>query len=138
MDTVRFRAFALAVLLALPRAVGAEESSSLPDAGDLVLRQLEALRAHDFAAAYALASMELRRNFSRAEFEWMVKRAHPEIAGSEFAVVVRTHSAGDYLYVTAKVRGRNGQNVEVLYEVVQEKGLWKVNALSTRRDDGLL
>mgnify|MGYP003394218760 CR=1 FL=1 len=138
IETVRFRAFALAVLLALPLAVGAEESNPPPDAGDLVLRQLQALRAHDFAAAYALASMELRRNFRRAEFEWMVKRAHPEIASSDFAFVVRTHSAGDYLYVTVKVRGRNGQNVEALYEVVQEKGLWKVNALSTRRDDGLL
>ncbi len=138
IETVRFRALTLAVLLALPLAVAAGESNPAPDAVDLVLRQLEALRAHDFAAAYALASTELRRNFSRAEFEWMVKRAHPEIDGSDFAFVVRTHSAGDYLYVTVKVHGRNGQNVEALYEVVQEKGLWKVNAVSTRRDDGLL
>ena len=125
-------------LLVLPLVVGAEESATGTEAADLVIRQIEALRVHDFAAAYALVSSELRRNFTRAEFEWMVKRAHPEVAGSDFAFVVRTHDAGDYLYVTVKIHGRNGRNVEALYEMVREKGAWRVNALSTRPDEGLL
>ena len=138
IDAVRTATFLLA-LLVLPLAVGAEESASANEAADLViLRQIEALRVHDFGAAYALVSAELRRNFTRGEFEWMVRRAHPEVASSDFAFVVRTHDAGDYLYVTVKVRGRNGQNVEALYEMVREVGVWRVNALSTRRDDGLL
>ena len=127
------------VLLALATTVRAQEPSS-PNgaAADLVLRQIAALRAHDFAEAYTLASTELRRHFTPGEFEWMIKRAHPEVASSVYAFVVRTHEAEGYTYVTVKVQGRNGENVEALYEMVRERGHWKVNALSTRRDDGLL
>ncbi len=126
-----------AVLLALAVAAPAQEPSE-NEAADLVLRQLAALRAHDFGQAYAFASTELRRNFTRSEFEWMVKRAHPEVASSAQAFVVRTHEVAGFAYVTVKIQGRNGQNVEALYEMVREKGQWKVNALSSRRDDGVL
>lgn len=116
----------------------ADEAVPAGDAAALVMRQLAALRAHDFAAAYALASKELRRHFSRGEFEWMVKRAHPEIASSAYAFVVRTHEAGGYLYVTVKVHGKNGKDVEALYELVREGDVLKVNAVSSRRDAGTL
>jgi ABC-type transporter MlaC component len=127
-----------AVLLALTVAAPAQEPLPADDAADLVLRQLAALRAHDFGQAYAFASAELRRHFTRSEFEWMVKRAHPEVASSSHAFIVRTHEAAGFAYVTVKIQGRNGQNVEALYEMVREKGQWKVNALSSRRDDGVL
>jgi len=127
------------LVLALALGVAAaDEAAPAREAAELVMRQLAALRAHDFGAAYALASAELRRHFSRGEFEWMVKRAHPEIASSAYAFVVRTHEAGGFLYVTVKVRGRNGTNVEALYEIVREGGALKVNAVSSRRDEGVL
>ena len=126
------------VLLASTTTVRAQEPSSSNGAADLVLRQIAALRAYDFAEAYAFASTELRRHFTPGEFEWMIKRAHPEVASSAYAFVVRTHEAEGFTYVTVKVQGRNGENVEALYEMVRERGAWKVNALSTRRDDGLL
>ena len=47
-------------------------------------------------------------------------------------------SSAGFAYVTVKVHGRNGQDVEALYEMVREKGQWKVNALSSRRDEGVL
>ena len=47
----------------------------------------------------------------------MVKRAHPEVASSAYAFVVRTHETAGFAYVTVKVQGRNGQNVEALYEM---------------------
>jgi hypothetical protein len=108
------------------------------DAAGVVMKQIEALRDRDFAAAYALASRELRRHFSRGEFEWMVKKAHPELASSAYAFVVRTHEAGGFLYVTVKVHGRNGKDVEALYEIVREGDALKVNAVTSRRDDGVL
>jgi len=126
------------VLLASTTTVRAQEPSPPSGAADLVLRQIAALRAHDFAEAYTFASTELRRHFTPGEFEWMIKRAHPEVASSVYAFVVRTHDAEGFTYVTVKVHGRNGENVEALYEMVRERGHWKVNALSTRRDDGLL
>ena len=130
------------VLAALAGALGGGRGEAAEDAqggaAELVMQQLNALRAHDFEAAYALASKELRRHFSRAEFEWMVKRAHPEIASSAYAFVVRTHEAEGYVYVTVKVHGRNGTDVEALYELVREGTAFKVNAVSSRRDEGVL
>jgi hypothetical protein len=131
-------ALAVGLLLALAPGARAADAVLATEAVDLVLRQLAALRAHDFAGAYALASVELRRHFSRGEYEWMVKRTQPEIASSAYAFVVRTHESGGYLYVTVKVHGKNGQDVEALYEVVREGEALKVNAVSSRRDDGVL
>jgi hypothetical protein len=105
---------------------------------DLALHQIAVLRSHDFAAAYALGSGELRRNFSRGEFEWMLRRAHPEVASSSSAVVVRTHESNGYVYVTLRVVGRNGKSVEALYEMVREAEAWKVNAVSSRPGDSTL
>jgi hypothetical protein len=131
----------LALLLALAPAVPpARADRPLPgdEPAALVLRQIEALRAHDFGRAYALASRELRRNFTRGEFEWMVKRAHPEVASSTSAVVVRTNESGGFVYVTVHVHGRNGRRVEALYECVRERDGWKVNALSSRPGEGTI
>jgi len=127
---------ALTLWLTLSSVAAAQEPGG--EAAELALKQIAALRAHDFTSAYALVSTEFRRHFSPREYEWMVKRAHPEVASSEFAFVVRTHDADGYVYVTVKVRGRNGRNAEALYEMVREKGELKVNALSSRGDDGLL
>ena len=130
----------LALLLALAPAVPAACADRHPGDGPaaLVIRQIEALRAHDFGRAYALVSRELRRNFTRGEFEWMVKRAHPEVASSASAVVVRTNESGGFVYVTVHVHGRNGRRVEALYECVRERDGWRVNALSSRPGEGTI
>ena len=142
---VRRRALTVTACLAFLLALAARVfpvAADPPNAGDepaaLVLRQIEALRAHDFGGAYALASRELRRHFTRGEFEWMVKRAHPEIASSASAVVVRTNESGGFVYVTVHVHGRNGRRVEALYELVRERDGWKVNAVSSRPGEGTI
>ena len=138
VKTSRISSALLALLVFCGSALAVAAQELAQDVAEPVLRQIAALRAHDFTGAYALASKELRRTFSPSEFEWMVKRAHPEVANSAYAFVVRTHEASGYTYVTVKVHGRNGQNVEALYEMVREGGGWKINALSSRRDEGLL
>ena len=62
----------------------------------------------------------------------------PEVASSTRAHVVRTHEASGFVYVTVKVQGRNGHNAEALYEIVREGDGFRVNALSSRRDEGAL
>jgi uncharacterized protein DUF4864 len=127
----------LAVVVLGASGTGAAEEVS-GAAAEIVLKQIALLRAHDFASAYALVSRELRRTFSRSEFEWMVKRAHPEVANSTRAYVVRTHETDGFVYVTVKVQARNGQYAEALYEIVREGDGFRVNALSSRRDEGTL
>ena len=136
----RVEGFCLVALLGLlavvsPAAAGEGVSGA---AADLVMKQIALLRAHDFTSAYALVSRELRRTFTRNEYEWMVKRAHPEVASSAHAYVVRTREAPGFVYVTVKVLGRNGRHVEALYEIVREGDAFRVNALSTRRDEGVI
>ena len=128
----------LTLVFALSPFAAAQEVPQQGEAAELALKQIAALRVHDFARAYELVSAEFRRNFTAREYEWMVKRAHPEVASSEFAFVVRTHDADGFVYVTVKLRGKNGKNAEALYEMVREKGVLKVNAVSSRGDDGLL
>jgi hypothetical protein len=134
---MRLGAALIAVILVLSAFVARAEEAPSP-AAQLVLQLLAALRHQDFAAAYALASEEMHRHFSRGEFEWMVKRAHPELASSAYAFVVRTHEAGGFLYVTVKVHGRNGKDIEAIYELVREGDTLKVNAMTSRTDDGIL
>ncbi|HYE89899.1 MAG TPA: DUF4864 domain-containing protein [Terriglobales bacterium] len=129
---------AAAGLLAMT-AVTAFAQTVLPaEPAELAMRHLEALRTHDFAAAYALASRDFRRTFSRSEFEWMLKRAHPEVAGHASAVLIRTRENDGFVYVTVRVQGRNGKHVEALFEIVREGDAWKVNALTTRPGDNVL
>ena len=135
---VRVVAAVLLVVVGVIGAVPARGGEAAADAAAVVLRQIDLLRARDFASAYALVSRELRRTFTPSEFEWMVKRAHPEVASSRQAFVVRTHETDGFVYVTVKVQGRNGQHVEALYEIVREGDAFRVNALSTRRDEGVL
>jgi hypothetical protein len=127
---------AVVIVAGAARTAGGDEDSR--EAAAVVMRQIEALRAHDFIGAYALVSRELRRHFSRSEFEWMVKRAHPEVANPKYAFVVRTHETGGFVYVTVKIEGRNGKHVEALYEIVREGDALRVNALSSRGDAGVL
>ena len=127
---------ALAALFWVAPATGGEAASGA--AADLVMKQIALLRSHDFASAYALVSRELRRTFTRSEYEWMVKRAHPEVASSAHAYVVRTRETAGFVYVTVKVVGRNGRHVEALYEIVREGDAFRVNALSSRRHEGVI
>jgi Domain of unknown function (DUF4864) len=106
-------------------------------AADPILRQLEAFRRDDYDAAYAFASAEIRTLFDRGAFERMVRRGYPEIAESVSARVADTQLAPDgHAYIRLKIRGANGQHVEAVYEMVHERGAWKINGVVARPDPG--
>jgi hypothetical protein len=103
-------------------------------AAEPVVKQLEAFRRDDYAAAFTFASAEIQTQFDRQSFEAMVRRGYPEIARSTFAAVVKTELAPHgAAYVTVKIRGANGQSIEALYELVWQDG-WKINGVATRPD----
>jgi hypothetical protein len=133
---------ALALALLLPLGVGRAQAPG-PDAPEVqaasepILRQLEAFRRGDFAAAYTFASEEIRGRFDRAQFEAMVRGGYPEIARSVFAMVAEGERAPNgNVYLVLKIRGANGVSIEAVYEMVSEADGWKINGVVTKPDLG--
>ena len=100
---------------------------------DTVLGQIDAFKRDDFTAAYRFASSTIKGLFDREAFELMVRGGYPEIASPAGARVLDqgTASTGRE-YVILRVHGKSGAAVEALYELVQEDGDWKIDAVVTR------
>ena len=131
----------LALLLLLPAApVLAQTAKPAPkEAAEPVIRQLEAFRSGDFDAAYTFASSDIKEQFSRPAFEQMVKAGYPEIAQSTFAAIVASAVAPNgHVYLSVKIRGANGNSIEAFYELVLERGQWKINGVTAKPDPGLV
>lgn len=134
----------LAILLALllMPALPAEAQTPKPaptEAAEPVMKQLEAFRRGDFDTAYTFASAEIREQFSRGDFERMVRTGYPEIAHSTFAAVATSALGPDgHAYLSIKIRGANGNSIEAIYELVLESGRWKINGVKAKPDGGLV
>ena len=127
-------AAALALVLAAAVAT-AQPAGVLGDASQVALRQLSAFRHDDFDAAYGLASSEIRLVFDRQAFEHMVRVGYPEIARSVSGVVTDGRvEPGGHAWVVLVIHGANGRAVEAVYELVREKGQWRINGVVTRPD----
>jgi hypothetical protein len=130
----------LALLLLAPAlpAAGQTPKTAPKEASEPVMKQLEAFRRDDFDTAYTFASSDIRQQFDRGAFEHMVRNGYPEIARSTFATVSgSTVAPNGHAYLSIKIRGANGNNIEALYELVLENGQWKINGVSAKPDPGL-
>lgn len=122
----------LGVMLLAGPAAFADPGTDAGAAAASVVKQLDAFRRGDFAAAYAYASAAIQERFDRQEFERMVRAGYPEIARPAFGFVTRAELATNgSAYVQVQVHGANGNDVEAVYEMVWEDGAWKVNAVVT-------
>jgi hypothetical protein len=131
------------LLVALAAALGAVPArAQLPPGPDdlraateTVTRQLAAFNRDDFDTAYTFASASIRAQFTRAAFERMVTASYPEIARSASAHVAEaTLGPGGHLYLLVRIRGANGRAIEALYDLVQEDGAWRIDAVVSRPD----
>jgi Domain of unknown function (DUF4864) len=130
---------ALALLLCLAPPAGGAGEPAVAAAAEPVLQQLEAFRRGDFDTAYSFASAAIHQQFDRAAFERMVTGGYPEIARSVFAVVAEGDLApSGKVYLVLKIRGANGVSIEAVYELVDEAGDWKINAVVARPDSGVI
>jgi hypothetical protein len=98
-----------------------------------VLDQLDAFRRGDWAAAYAHASGAIRGRFGIAAFQEMVTRGYAPIARSARATVTEaTVIDAAHGFVEVRVEGADGETVDALYELVDERGQWRINGVLTR------
>ena len=138
MKRILLVAAAVLTLWFCPPAWAQADRNDPKTAAVTVVKQLEAFRKNDFDTAFTFASVMIHAQFDRPSFETMVRRGYPEIAHSTFASVVKTELESDGVaYVTVKIRGSNGQNIEALYEMVWEDD-WKINGVATRPDASII
>lgn len=127
----------LAAVLAAATAVAAQVEPG--PAAEPVMKQLDAFRKDDYAAAYTFASAEIRELFDRSAFERMVRDGYPEIARSTSALVAGTEARPDgHAIVRVRIRGANGNNIEAFYDMIKEPEGWRINGVATRPDEGLI
>jgi uncharacterized protein DUF4864 len=124
------------LLLVPPEPVSAQPSATEQQVAAMqqtVLDQLAAFRRGDWAAAYAFASETIRGQFTLDTFREMVSRGYAPIAQSAAATVLGTEVVGAGRgYVAVRVQGQNGQTVDALYDLVEERGAWKINGVVTK------
>ncbi|MBI4010800.1 MAG: DUF4864 domain-containing protein [Candidatus Rokubacteria bacterium] len=130
----RLVAAALLLLAAGPAAAQATDVERRAAAmQQVVLDQLAAFRRGDWGTAYGFASGTIRAQFSPEAFRQMVTRGYASIAASTSASVLRTEADDPQKgYVEVRVYGQNGENVDALYELVDEQGAWKINGVVAR------
>jgi len=131
------RRWLVAALLLLLAGTAQAQSPDTKAAADPVLRQLDAFRRGDYNTAYGFASAEIQGMFDRGAFERMVRGGYPEIADSVRAHVATARIADDgHVYLLLKIRGANGRQIEALYDMVREAGVWKINGGVAKPDPG--
>jgi hypothetical protein len=98
-----------------------------------VLDQLAAFRRDDWALAYAFASSGIQAQFGPEAFRAMVTQGYAPIARSRTATVGRVEAVdAQHGLVEVRVEGENGETIDALYELVEERGAWRVNGVQTR------
>lgn len=106
------------------------DHSSPPPASEVyavVNRQIAAFRSRDFPGAYRYAASGVQQKFTLPQFERMIRRNYPGLAGAdriEFGAV-RVHGAS----ATVQVFFINGSTTarSFIYTLIAEDGAWKID-----------
>ena len=104
------------------------------------MAQLEAFRRDDYGAAFRFASEAIQQMFDRRAFEQMVQTGYAEIAPSQRrAECAESWSGPDgHVYLRVKVQADPGDPVDAVYDMVWERGQWRINGVVAKPDPGLV
>ena len=91
--------------------------------------QLSAFRANDYAMAQTFATVGIRKQFPRDEFEKMVKKDYPAIANSKSASFGLVSDNGIQAEANVMIQGKSGKPVRYRYFMVKEAQHWKINGV---------
>lgn len=127
----RFLGVTLALFIALPAAWAEEPADAIQQ---VIVSQLDALRADDLTAAFAYASPTIQSKFGSADvFGRMVETGYPVIwrpASYEMQALVDT-AAGPVQKVL--MQDGAGRLYEVAYEMRLIDGIWRINGVYLRK-----
>lgn len=96
----------------------------------VVVAQLEALRAGDFATAYDFAARGIRRQFDERLFAVMIRRGYPALLrpGEAEVGAVRDDGKGT-VQVTVTVTDRQKNITAYRYWLVNEENGWRISGV---------
>ena len=107
--------------------------------------QLSAVRAADYASAYAYAANGMQQKFTLPQFERMVRRNYAHIAQARRVEFGDVRLDGDSATVEVFFFTRNGDMRAFLYSLTAERESWKISGVEeletsrkTRRPAGSL
>ncbi|MGH7321376.1 MAG: DUF4864 domain-containing protein [Candidatus Rokuibacteriota bacterium] len=124
------------VLLVTALAAGAQQTDAQRQGDAMaktVLDQLEAFRRGDWTSAYRFASASIHSQFTPEAFRQMVTRGYAPIARPLQSRILATRVLDATRgFVEIRVEGQNGETIDALYELVEERGAWRVNGVISR------
>jgi len=101
---------------------------------DVVGRQLEAFRDHDFEAALALATDGFRGSFTPERFEEVMTEGFAGVLTSDRHELAQCVGADGRALALVRVSGPGG-TVGLLYDLRREDGHWRINGASPHTGD---
>ncbi len=144
MAATRFKAkrgtgalVALPLILLVTAVAAGTQQTDAERQGDAmvktVLDQLEALRRGDWTSAYRFASASIQAQFTPETFRQMVTRSYAPIARPLQSRILATRVLDATRgFVEIRVEGQNGETIDALYELVEERGAWRINGVVSR------
>jgi hypothetical protein len=95
----------------------------------IVEQHLSAFRSADYSSAYRQASSDVQQKFTPPQYEAMIRRDYAEVGAAqriEFGFVKVNGSAA---MVQVFFRDPSGSSRCLLYSLIAEDGLWKINGV---------
>lgn len=100
----------------------------------VITKQLEAFRADDADAAWAIAAPTIQTRFGTKErFIEMVTRQYPQIRKSEAAVFKSLRNVDGQLVQRVFITGGPGDYIDAYYSVAQIDGVWRITGVVMTR-----
>ena len=121
-----FLAFAVVVPAAAPSLADGRDAAIRAT----ILRQLEAFRANDADAAWAIAAPTIQKKFgSKERFMEMVTAHYPQIRRSQSAIFKELKTVDGTLVQRVFVEGGPGDFVDAYYTMALIDGEWRITGV---------
>lgn len=131
------RAFLALLLLGLALVGRAKPGEFVPSTAPVraaiertITGQLAAFRRDDYPAARELAAAPLREKFPLAEFETMVRRGYPRIAGNHGGRLADLLDDGDRAIGRVAILDADGGEMMFRYILLREGEVWRIAGLT--------
>jgi Domain of unknown function (DUF4864) len=97
----------------------------------VIQQQLNAFNQDDYDTAYSFASRHIQTEFSRPEFEQMVKSGYRQIAKSRRAKFdrIRFTNGENRALAAVIITGMDRITITANYRMVRENGKWKIDGV---------
>jgi hypothetical protein len=103
------------------------------DLVDVIMRQVDAFRADDYATAYQQVSTGFQEKFNIESFTELARSEYPLLAQAERKEFGPVHWDGRHAILPVYFFLQDGTVVPCLYSLIQEDAVWKIDGLRVQK-----